>query len=223
MDCRKLKQTDLLGLRSEAERRAVAAHLRACAQCSQEFAETKLLRDGLRALRQKTPPPDLSMRLRVMASRHLSETRHGWGERAAEHLRLQFENLMRPLAVPFAGGLASTIFLFALLVPSLAVHIRLAAADDVPLGLSTEATLKSSAPISFATGEAVVDVTLDDEGRMLDYSIVNDRSREDNPSFCHSIANYLLFTTFTPPTTFGQPVGGTIRLTFRSNYVDVRG
>jgi len=224
MNCRKVRRTALADLQaalSPAERDEVMAHLNVCQACALEFLERRLLRDGLRALPKKTPPPELGLRLRVVASRHLHRQRRGRFERTLDRLVLDFEDMMRPLAVPLAGGLMSTIFLFAMLVPSLAVRISFA--HDVPIGLTTEATLKSAAPISFDSGDAVVDVTVDDQGRMLEYSIVSDRSREDNASFCQSIANYLLFTTFTPGTSFGQPVGGTIRLNFRSSYVNVRG
>ena len=225
MTCRKVRRAaalaDARAMASQKEREEIFAHLNACASCARGFASQELLRAELRAMPRMAPPPELAMQLRVMASRHLQRERRSWFWRAKDRLALDFQDMMRPLAVPLAGGLASTIFLFAMLVPSLAVHIPFA--HDVPIGLTTEATLKSAAPISFDTGEAVVDVTVDDQGRMLDYSIVSDRSREDNASFCQSIANYLLFTTFTPPTAFGQPVGGTIRLNFRSSYVNVRG
>jgi hypothetical protein len=112
------------------------------------------------------------------------------------------------------------LLLFALLVPSFA---WVPSAQDVPIGLSTEATVKSMAPIGFEDGEAVVDVTIDDQGRMVDFNIVHDRSGELNASFCRSVENALLFTVFTPRTAFGMPVGGKLRLTFRSSSVEVKG
>jgi len=127
---------------------------------------------------------------------------------------------MRPLAVPLAGGICSALFLFALLVPSFA---WVTSGQDVPIGLSTEAAVKSMAPIGFADGEAVVDVTIDDQGHMVDYSIVRDHRGEPSESFRRSVENALLFTVFTPRTEFGQPVGGKLRLTFRSSSVEVKG
>ena len=224
MNCRTVRRKALQepqALASDAERQAVEAHLLICPDCRQQHAERQQLREALRALPRRIPPPQLAVQLRVLASRRLSERGNGWMARLSQRARLDFEDLMRPLALPLAGGIASTVLLFAMLAPSLAVNLRLK--NDIPTGLMTDATLESAAPISFDSGEAVVDVTVDEEGRMVDYSIVNDRSREDNASFCQSIANYLLFTTFKPPTAFGQPVSGTIRLTFRSSYVDVKG
>jgi len=39
----------------------------------------------------------------------------------------------------------------------------------------------------------------------------------------HSIENSLLFTEFWPATNFGRPIAGTIRISFRSSHIDVRG
>jgi hypothetical protein len=126
---------------------------------------------------------------------------------------------MRPLAVPLAGGICSALLLFALLVPSFS---WVPSAQDVPIGLSTAATVKSMAPIGFEDGEAVVDVTIDDQGRLVDFNILHGHGPA-NDSFCRSVENALLFTVFTPGTAFGQPVGGKLRLTFRSSSVEVKG
>ena len=126
---------------------------------------------------------------------------------------------MRPLAVPLAGGICSAVLLFALLVPSFS---WVPSAQDVPIGLSTAATVKSMAPIGFEDGEAVVDVTIDDQGRLVDFNILHSHGPA-NDSFCRSVENALLFTVFTPGTAFGQPVGGKLRLTFRSSSVEVKG
>src|SRR5947209_4064664 len=165
MNCRIVRRkawVDLHTIASDVERRELEAHLNTCAGCRQDWAEKRLLRTSLRALPVRTPPPELTTQLRVIASRHLNEPHQSWFGRMLERGRLNFEDMMRPLAVPFAGGIASAIFLFAMLVPSLAVNLRFT--HDIPTGLITDATLKSAAPISFDSGEAVVDVTFDEEG-----------------------------------------------------------
>lgn len=204
----------------DAERQAVAAHLRACRSCSEEGAERERIRAAMRALPRMAPPPDLSVRLRVMASRERQRRSDSWLKSLGTSAHLAFDGLMRPLAVPLAGGIVSALLLFALLVPSFA---WVPSAQDVPIGLSTEATVKSMAPIGFEDGEAVVDVTIDDQGHMVDFDIVRDHGGEVNASFRRSVENALLFTIFTPRTAFGQPVGGKLRLTFRSSSVEVKG
>ena len=205
----------------DLERRAVKAHLGVCRACAAESAEREGIRKALRALPRVAPPPDLAVRLRVLASREQLRRSHGWFRRVLINLSLAFDGLMRPLAVPLAGGICSTLFLFGLLVPSFA---WVPSAKDVPFGLSSEATVKSMYPIGFEDGEAVVDVTIDEQGHMVDFNIVRGSGGADNPSFYRSVENALLFTVFTPRTTaFGQPAGGKLRLTFRSSRVDVRG
>src|SRR6185312_6650768 len=69
-------------------------------------------------------PADLTAKLRVLAShertRRLSRVSliariEYWSDRA----RLFFDNLMRPVAVPFAGGVISAITIFSVLLPCL--------------------------------------------------------------------------------------------------------
>ncbi len=224
MNCRTVRQkllADLDQLLPGTERREVAAHLLRCRPCAEEAARRENVRSALRALPRFSPPPELSVRLRVAASREIERRRRSWLRRTADRIELSFRDLMRPLAVPFAGGVFSTAFLFALLLPSFA--FRIAPVHDVPIGLSTEATVKSMAPFGFEEGEAVVDVLVDDQGHVVDFNIVSDETHEAGASFQQSLENVLLFTVFTPPTAFGQPVPGRIRLTFRSSHVDVKG
>ena len=203
-----------------AERQAVAAHLRVCRSCSEIGAEREGIRAAMRALPRVAPPPDLAVRLRVIASRERQRRSQGWLRTLTVQARLTFDGLMRPLAVPLAGGICSALLLFGLLVPSFA---WVPSVEDVPIGLSTEAAVKNMAPIGFSDGEAVVDVTIDDQGHMVDYSIVHDPGGVVTESFRRSVENALLFTEFTPRTAFGQPVGGKLRLTFRTSSVDVKG
>lgn len=223
MNCRKVR-TKLLAefdqLTPDSERQAVAAHLRVCRSCSEEGAERERIRAAMRALPRMAPPAELAVQLRTLAARERQRRRESWIKGFATSARLAFDGLMRPLAVPLAGGICSALLLFALLVPSFA---WVPSEKDVPTGLSTEATVKSMAPIGFSDGEAVVDVTIDDQGRMVDFDIVRDSGVEINQSFRRSVENALLFTVFTPRTAFGQPVGGKLRLTFRSSSVEVKG
>ncbi len=88
--------------------------------------------------------------------------------------------------------------------------------------LTTQPTVKYVAPVAFG-GDAVVDLTLDDQGKMTGYTIVSAPS-EDTEQLRHSIENNLLFTEFWPATAFGVPVAGTIRIFYRSPAgIDVKG
>jgi hypothetical protein len=67
-----------------------------------------------------------------------------------------------------------------------------------------------------------VDLQLDDQGRFFDFTIVSAPGQQ-NEKLRRSIENSLLFTEFWPATTFGRGVAGTIRISFRSSRIDVRG
>ena len=139
----------------------------------------------------------------------LSALRHFWAERA----RLVIDNLMRPLAVPFAGGLTSALFLFGMLVPYLGLLRD--PANDKPTALYTEASVESVADFgSRASDDTLLEVRVDGQGRMVDYSLLQGQMNSD-------VGNFLLFTTYTPATVFLQPAASriVIRRTRRSGIV----
>lgn len=175
---------------------------------------------ALRSLPRLRPPAGLNSSLRVLASQHLA--RSGSFSRL-DRFRVSFDNLMRPLALPFAGGVFSAVILFSMwVVPS--YPARAAGTFDIPISLTTAATVKRMAPIATtANDDLVIDVTVDGDGRMVDYSIVSGGNAGD-PVLRRSIEGFLLLTSFTPATgSFGQPVAGRLRLTLRSSHIDVKG
>jgi len=93
---------------------------------------------------------------------------------------------------------------------------------DVPTQLYTEASVKSTSPVSFGDDDVVVDLNIDDQGRILDYKIV-DGPHIMKTELRRAIEHKLLFTQFTPATTFGLPMAGKIRISFRNSKIDVKG
>ena len=175
---------------------------------------------ALRGLPRLRPPAALNSRLHVLASQHLAK---GRSLTRMDRFRLSFDNLMRPLALPFAGGIFSAVILFSMwVVPS--YPVRAAGSFDIPISLTTAAAVKRMAPIATtANDDVVLDVSIDGDGRMVDYSIVSGGDPND-PALRRSIEGFLLLTSFTPATgSFGQPVAGRLRLTLRSSHIDVKG
>src|SRR5262252_3682674 len=133
---------------AEPERRSVALHLSVCAECAAMHALTGQVRESLRALPVAPAPRRLFTDLQVLASKEIVRRRHVSSFSARihywrENVRLVVNNLMRPLALPFAGGLASALFAFAMLMPNLAfLHT---AANERPSPLYTEAALENVA------------------------------------------------------------------------------
>ena len=76
---------------------------------------------------QRRPSADLAMRLRVLASQESARRRSRASLRQSLRtwlidFRLMADNLMRPLAIPTAGGFVSALLLFGVLAPRLATR-----------------------------------------------------------------------------------------------------
>lgn len=185
---------------------------------------------NMKSLPRLSPPATLQAQLRVLASREALRRRRYrsvgslWNY-VREETALLFNNLMRPYAVPCAGGLLSTLFLFGLVAPSFWVNRNIR--HDVPTAISTQASLEFSLAFEL-TGvspfdEMVVDVNIDEAGRVTGYSIPRGQAWTGDRALLRSLENTLLYTKFTPATFFGQPASGKTRITIRRNSVDVRG
>lgn len=207
---------------SVEERRVLKRHLNGCRQCALEYERYSELRQELRSLPKRMPPRDLTIRLRVVASKVRMESLGSPWSRWRDRVELSLRNLMRPLALPAVGGLCSAVFLFSTLVPTFKSAFVFSGSGDIPTVLTTEPMLKYTAPIAFSDRDAVVDLQLDDQGRIVNFTIVNAPGQQ-NETLRRHIENHLLFTEFWPATTFGRGVASTIRISFRSNRIDVRG
>lgn len=209
---------------SAEERRSLKRHLNGCRECALESERYSALRAKLRALPMPMPPADLTTRLRVVASKVRMESFSSPWSRWRDRVELSLRNLMRPLALPAVGGLCSAVFLFSTLVlPMFKSTFAMSPSGDVPTMLSTQPMLKYMAPVAFANnGDAVVDLQLDDQGQIVNFTIVSAPGHQSD-ALRRSIENNLLFTEFWPATTFGRGVAGTIRISFRSSRIDVRG
>ena len=204
---------------SDAERRLMRLHLNECRACEAESEQYRLVRATVWALPKRLAPVDLGIRLQVLKSRELTRMAATASpfDRWVGRVQLYARNMMRPIALPVAGGLCSTIFLFTSLVPTFDFHKT---PGDIAI-LSTEPMVKNMFPLGFHDNtDAVVDLKLDNTGRIVDYTIV---SAEGQPTeqVRRSIENDLLFTTFEPATRFGLPTSGTIRISFSSSRIDV--
>lgn len=175
---------------------------------------------ALRNLPRRMPPAALGTSLRVLASRERSNV-YGRGIVFMDRARMLFENLMRPLALPFAGGVFSAIVMFSMWL-SPTYRMPASTALDVPTVLTTAAAVKQAAPISATAGDVVVDIVVDGDGRMIDYRIVSGGGPND-AALRRNIEGFLLLTQFTPATAFGRPVEGRLRISLRSSHIDVKG
>ena len=97
---------------------------------------------SLRDLPVKSAPPDLAVKLRVLASREIAR-RNLRSARWIDHLRLLAENGMRPMALPVVGGVFSAVILFSMFLPPV-YPLRPLNSADIPTMLTTTAILKGT-------------------------------------------------------------------------------
>lgn len=209
------------GALDSKNQRFVATHLKYCPMCQDRFQDLSRARSLCRKLKPVTIPSDVALRLRVMASRE--HARHASGNPSwfdFEPVAVRLKNLMQPLAIPFAGGIVSTLVLFSMMVPTYPRAVRTSVADDVPTTFYTDPTVKNMAPFALSSDEVVVELTIDENGRVVDYRLP---AAPASASLRRAIENNLLFTTFTPAMAFGQPISGRILLSFRRSQIDVKG
>jgi len=207
---------------SDAERGRVAVHIESCEDCDLHRLEVQSLRSGLKHLPRVRVPNLLNAQLRVIASRERwrSETRRDWRSRLAEirwRVALVMDNLLKPLAVPAAGGLLASFFCFFIIVDTL--HLTPMVADDVPLGLYTEVMIDELTPFGFEGRDVMLQLTVDADGKVTDFEVL--QAEVTSLEEVRDIGNLVMFSTFTPATRFGQRVSS--KRLFSIRHISVKG
>ncbi len=233
MKCREvLKQysSAMDGNVQDEELRVLQRHIRNCPDCSLRAHQLNSLKGSLRAMPRRTPPAELNTSLRVVASQACSQQSQLTEAGSAFFYRLDVirvwgNNLMRPVALPAAGGLMAAIFLFSMIMPTFTVRAAGAVKEDVATVLTTQASLAHSRSYGSISEEIVVDVYVDGNGRMLDYTVPAGQVWQYDPETRRCIENWLLCSQFTPATWFGRPTYGRVRISVSGSVskLDVEG
>lgn len=185
----------------EPERAALVEHLAACTDCQRYDWELKSVSLALKEMPSRRPPLDLTYRLRVLASHERARMMAGSNWWSA--LRFHFNQILKPLAVPVAGGFFASLLAFAILVPNFTVHAS--TTNDVPiLGVYTPVTIVSSSPFAFSGKDVTIELTIDENGAVSDYTIPGEGKISKDEM--RDVGNYLIFTSFKAATVFGQPI-----------------
>jgi hypothetical protein len=174
----------------------------------------------LRSLPPSVPPSGLRTSLRVIASKERQRLIQGRGMRRIcaswlDRTRQSFQEMLRPLALPAAGGVFSAVVLFSMwLVPTYPLRAKIMA--DIPTSLTTSVdpsvdVTKGSSGVGLRDS-VLVDVEVDDQGRFVDYQIVRGASAVSDPTTRRRMENLLWFTKFAPATSFGTPMAGRVRV-----------
>jgi hypothetical protein len=209
------------------DREHVLAHIDECPHCGSRFESMQNMRASLRNMARPTVPPVLASRLRVMASHERTRqvARKNLASRV-QHLvasvRLAFDNMMRPFAVPFTGGLLSALVLFSVLVPSLSFphrdtneppldalssDMQWGDPDVVWLGTSdTHAWLEPASALIYGN-QVSLTLVIDERGRVHDYYLSGGELTDE-------MKNLILLSQFKPATVNGQPAWGLKQVVF---------
>ena len=187
----------------------------------------------LQAMPKQAMPEHLRTNLRVIASRerarHIAhKTATATLKTWAASLSLMFDNMMRPFALPFVGGISSAVVMFGILYPTLAPGFH--HTEDPAPNWYEEAAVSQLTPFGVSgSGKLpvmtlVLDVTVDEQGRMIGYTVpIEVKPLLLDPVLRRSIENNLLFTRFKPANFFGAPTTGKLRITIQHSQLDVKG
>jgi Putative zinc-finger len=209
-----------------AEQENVLAHIQTCRDCAAFLQTQQEMRTALRSLNRPPIPAALTAKLRVAAS-HDQQRKLARRTLAArwqalhDRVQLTLDNLMRPLALPFAGGLVSSIMMFSVLVPSLTFHHAFADQalftypdGDVvilaPNGTYMSVPESENAPrilradLTPPETANVVELMLDESGRVANWSVSQGELTQD-------LANIIMFGHFNPATNMGVPIPSRVR------------
>src|SRR5689334_7682214 len=209
---------------SAGEREKVLAHLGACRQCAEHLEGIQSQRRMLLRMERPAVPADLTARLRVMASHErtrqqsratLSTRVQYWYGRT----QLMFDNLMRPFALPIAGGILSAMVIFSVLVPSLSfehnfadqsffaypdgqVVVAASSGDYMPAERDNTPRLERMDAV-VPDDANVVTLTVDENGNVSDFSVARGKLTQD-------ITNIIMFSKFKPATFLGVPISSKV-------------
>ena len=202
---------------------AIAAHMEDCAECRLEVRGLTTSQQLLSSLARPQAPRELALKLRTAVNQEIARRRRPRFEGVCTRLRDMCEAFM----VPATAAFVTTVLLFGLLLQVL-VPVPLKGANDVPTKLYTPPVLTSS-PFALTMGHGVsnsgnsksivVEADIDAKGRVQDYRILS--APEDVREMLLELKNLLIFTVFTPATSFGQPTNGRVILSFSK--INVKG
>jgi anti-sigma factor RsiW len=208
------------GAVSGAAMHEIAAHLEACGACSTEFGQWRKTQALVSSIGPAKAPANLGLRLRVALSQQAANS----AQEKISRGHVRWQNTFRPLLWQITAGFASTVALLG----GVAVLVGMFAwpepslARDEPLGMATSprflyTSLEPTGRVADGN-PVIVQAFVNGEGRVYDYKII---SGSTDPETRAQVEDSLLFSVFAPAQVFGQPVRGTVLLSFSS--VPVRG
>ena len=193
----------------------IAAHLEVCSGCAGEFAQWRIAQSLISSIGPAKAPADLGLRLRVALSQESANTTQAKFARS----RVRWQNTFAPLFWQVTAGFASTVALLggvAVLVGMFASPEPAQARDEPIGGMASSPHYLYRIPVlaegvADANNPVVVQAFVNEQGLVYDYKIVSGNTDSKTRS---QVEDMLLFSVFAPAQVFGQPVRGTVLLSF---------
>jgi negative regulator of sigma E activity len=186
--------------------------------------ERSLTDNALRALAPAKVPEDLSLRIRLALSHERVRAERRWIGRLRHNVELFIETSIRPMALQMAVAAAAIVAVLggALMLGAVTPQQTVEANEEPLAGFSAPHYLYSavSEQVVASTNDAplVVQAMVDRSGRVYDYRLLSGALDENAAA---ALRQRMLTGVFKPAMVFGQPVKGSVVLTFTD--VVVRG
>jgi hypothetical protein len=191
---------------------ALTEHLENCEPCHGEYVSLRQTQQLLAKVGRRRAPDDMALRLRLAISREASQGRSSY----FRDLQVRVENAVHAFMVPATVGLVSAVLIFGFLM-GLVLPLQ-ASNPDVPLMLNTAPQLQQSAfgttMDSINDDSLVIEAYVDANGRVQDYRVLSNPQDSETNDIPTQVKNMLIFTTFRPATSMGQPTPGRAVLSF---------
>lgn len=185
--------------------------------------ERALTDNALRALGPVTVPEDLSLRIRLALSHEKVRAERRLIGRLRHAVEMFWDNTVRPMSLQV--GVAAALIAFvggALMLGTVAPQQMVEANDEALTGFSAPRYLYSAAGVppvgSVNDAPLVVQAMVDRTGRVYDYRLLSGALDDQEAA---ALRQRMLTGVFQPAHVFGQPVKGSVVLTFAD--VIVRG
>jgi Putative zinc-finger len=193
-------------------------HLSECAKCACQYQSLRRTQQLLAGMARPKAPSDLGLKLRLAISREAAAAKHPF-----EGPLVRLQNALQAFMVPATAGFLSALVIFGIAMAYFVSPATVkASSDDVPLIMvNTAPELQQSVfnSVSIDSDSLVIEAYVDANGRVQDYKILSDPAASKD--VLPQVKQMLIFTTFRPALSMGQPTPSRAVLSFSK--ISVRG
>jgi Putative zinc-finger len=215
---KKLFSPYLDGAVTGVEMLGLQEHLTECAKCEREYQSLRRTQQLLAGMTRPKAPADLGLKLRLAISREVAAAK-----RPFEGPLVRLQNALQAFMVPATAGFLSALVIFGIAMAYFVSPATVkASSDDVPLIMvNTAPELQQSVfnSVSIDSDSLVIEAYVDANGRVQDYKILSDPNASKD--VLPQVKQMLIFTTFRPALSMGQPTASRAVLSFSK--ISVRG